>query len=152
MKAQATGELIIWLYRFLLVSAIAFALVIIIGNKYTEKFDIRQTESVILSEKIIDCIKEYGKLASEISIEECAGINSFDYYVSANLISFDSNFSKKIIIGNSDIKIQCDLIKGGTKFAKAPSCSDSSYLVLIDGEKAKAELEIDIGKNDKNLQ
>jgi hypothetical protein len=152
MRAQATGELIIWLYRFLLITAISFALVIIIGNKYTEKFDIRQTESVILSEKIIDCIKDSGKAVSEVSIEECAGINSFNYYISANLNSFDSNFSKKIKIGNSDLKIQCDLLEKGTKFAKAPSCSDFSYLILIDGEKAKAELEINIGKHDKNLQ
>jgi len=151
-KAQATGELVLWIYRFLLISAISFALVIIIGNKYAEKFDIRQTESIILSEKIIDCIKDSGKLVSESSIEECVGFNKFNYYIVINLTSFDSNFSKNIKIGNSDLKIQCDLLEKGTKFAKAPSCSSFNYLTLIDGEKAKAELEIDIGKHDKNLQ
>jgi hypothetical protein len=151
-KAQISGEMIIWLYRFLLIIAISFALVIIIGNKYTSKYDVRHTESIILSSKLADCLSDLGKYASQISLKECLGIDELNYYILVNLTSFDSNFTKEIFIGNSNLKVQCDLVKGGTEFAKYPSCSNFNYLLIMDDEKIKSDFEIDIGKHDKNLQ
>lgn len=150
-KAQVTGEFVIWIYRFLLIGAIAFALAIIIGNKYTEKFDVRQMESSILSEKIIDCMNSRSNLYPE-SLKTCLNLNEFNYYIIANITSLESGFNTSIIFGNNDLKVQCDLINRGTKFAKPPLCSNYKYLLLIDDEKMKAELEVDIGKHDKNLQ
>jgi hypothetical protein len=150
-KAQVTGEFVIWIYRFLLIGAIAFALVIIIGNKYTEKFDVRQMESSILSEKIIDCLNSRSNLYQE-SLKTCLNLNEFNYYIIANITSLETGFNTSIIFGNNDLKVQCDLINRGTKFAKPPLCSNYKYLLLVDDEKMKAELEVDIGKHDKNLQ
>jgi hypothetical protein len=150
-KAQITGEFVIWIYRFLLIGAIAFALVILIGNKYTEKFDVRQTESFILSEKIAECLNSNPSLDVD-SFKACLNLNEQNYYILANITSLDSIFNKEIIIGNNDLKVQCELVQSGKKFAKPPLCSNYDYLVLVDNEKMKAELEVMIGKHDKNLQ
>jgi hypothetical protein len=151
MKGQVTGELVIWLYRFLLITAISFALVIIIGNRFTSRFDVRTPEATILSEKVVNCIHEAGKSLTQDSLEGCVGMNKANYYIEANASSLQSNYSNFVISGNSDIKVQCDLLRKGKKFQKAPSCSKFSYLILIDSEKAKLDLEIDIGKYAQNL-
>lgn len=148
---QVGGEFTIWIYRFLLIGAITFALIILIGNKYTEKFDVRGIEASILSRKMAECLDSKQMLSPE-SLKPCLGIDEFSYYLNVNITSLESNFQRNFSLGNDDLKVQCELIEKGTRFSKPPLCSAYNYLLLIDDEEMNTEFKIFIGKHDKNLQ
>jgi len=151
-KAQITGETIIWVYRFVIIGLISLSLVIIIGNKYAEKYDIRPAESIILTEKIIDCIKNSSDIDMNF-MSSCLNLpNIKDYYINITMIP-DSNYNKSVIIGNSDLKVMCNILNSGkTKSAKSPACSYSDYFIFFDNQKFSVKLETDIGKYEKNLK
>ena len=151
-KAQITGEAVLWIYRFLLIGAVSLAVVLIVGSKYSDKYDIRSIESVLLSEKIVNCIENNPKITSD-SLSSCLGMqNTNDYYISLNITSLDSGISRNITAGNSNLKVDCDILRQGTQFAKEPSCSNANYLVLLDNKKTRLAIETGIGKYDKNLR
>lgn len=145
-KAQM-GEAVLWIYRFILIALISLFIVIIVGNKYSEKYDFRQAESALLSKRIVNCIEIYG--ADRNMIVNCLGINFKDYYVNISTQSLESNSNNSIFFGNSDLKIQCDLLKLKKKLKQEPSCSESNYFILLNNEKTKLKIEIAMGKYDK---
>ena len=150
-KGQIMGETILWMYRFILIGIISLALVVIVGNKYGEKYDVRPMEAALLSDKIIGCI-ENNNLDAD-SLLPCLNLkNKDDYYINVSIVSFDSGFNRTMGFGNNDLKTNCDLLRGGSEFEKkdTPSCSDLNYFVLLNGEKNTARVEVDITKYDKN--
>jgi len=149
-KAQSVlADMTFWIYRFILIGLIAFAFVIIVGNKYSEHYDVRPMEASIISEKLAGCITD--KSVDSESILSCMNFkDSKDYYLELNMTSMDSNFSKTITLGKSLLKSDCLILDQGTKFTKMPLCSDSRYIILLNGERVSVKIETDIGKYDQN--
>ena len=159
-KAQVTGEAIIWIYRFILIAAVSFALIVVVSAKYGEKYDVRGIESKLLSNKVIDCITSF-KDTSELdkdSLSNCLSLNKMDYFVEVNITSFDlnviskygSNFVKSIEIGNVNLKETCRMLEQGIKVTKTPSCLDSGYFIILNNENMAVKMKVGIAKYDEN--
>lgn len=124
--------------------AVVLFVVFTVGSTFTAKQDVRQTESILLSSKILDCISEEGIIKSNFNLDNCF---QGDYYVNATLRSFDSNFNKSLIKGNSLVGINCALIEKGTEMEKYPACLNQIYYTLInnEGKIEKGKLELLVG-------
>jgi len=148
-KAVLGGETLIWFYRFFLIVLIVVAYVMIVLNYYTQQYDTRPAEAVLLASRVIDCSTNDGVINlenfSDNNIMRYTNISGTEEYIFGNLSYFNGTIIKKISVGEPDIKPICD-IKG-----KAPSCLEQDYYLLLGKEKVKLELLVGILKIKESL-
>tara|TARA_Y100000310_G_C20264141_1_gene615041 strand:- start:58 stop:540 length:483 start_codon:yes stop_codon:yes gene_type:complete len=137
-----------WL--FLVWALIGVAIVGAVLIFYSAEADVREQESKILASRILDCISDNNYLKTEFLLKdydifkEC-NFNkeildeSREFYFSVSAIG--TGISKKIIYGEKDFEIQCEL--EGKNFAK---CSRKRAF-LLDSNDNKITLEIFAGSN-----
>ena len=148
-KAALSGETLIWFYRFFLITLIVVAYVMIVLHYYTQKYDTRPAEVLLLAGRVIDCSTDNGIVDlenfSDENIMRCTNVSGTEEYIFGNLSYFNGTMIKKISVGDPDIKPICN-IKG-----KAPFCLKQDYYLLFGKEKAKFELLVGILKIRESL-
>jgi hypothetical protein len=147
----AADALMLW-WRIFLIAALVFFVWVIVGSKFSFKQDIRPAEAALLSNQIADCIISDGVIKYDFDIDRC--FLKDGYYVNASLTSFDSDFKKEEVTGNS-LEFSCGLIEKGTVTKQPPSCARQRYYALIDNkgkiEKGVLNLLVGIEKYDENV-
>ena len=93
--ALVGSESIILMWRIALVSLTVFFVAIILGPVFVSKYDVRDSEGLILSGKIMECISSNGIVKSNFDIKEC--YYSSEYYINASLFSIDSDLKLSLI-------------------------------------------------------
>jgi hypothetical protein len=148
-KAVLGGETLIWFYRFFLITLIVVAYVMIVLHYYTQQYDTRPAEAVLLAGRVIDCATDDGIVDlenfSDENIMKCTNVTGTEEYIFGNLSYFNGTMIRKISVGDPDIKPICDL-KG-----KAPFCLEQNYYLLFGKEKAKLELLVGMLKIKESL-
>lgn len=119
-----------WLSPWLLVILGLIGLIIVIGVSicFSEPLDLRNFETKILANKLIDSISEHGYLKQEVlgdsfnildevKLNEKIMENGGDFYFNLTIIQENSEkIVKRIIQGTKDLEIQC--ASTGKHFAK----------------------------------
>jgi len=146
------SESFIMSWRLFIMTAIVIFIVLTVGTTFSAKQDVRDTEAIVLSGKIFDCISDNGIIKSNFNLD-C--VKEDGYYVNASLTSFESDFNREVIKGNAVTGVNCRLVET-TSMKKYPSCLNQTYYVLIDNlgkiEKGKLELVIGVEKYSENLR
>jgi hypothetical protein len=150
-KGQVLSDALLYGWRIFIVVLIIIFAVFAVGPIFSAKQDIRQSEAVLLSDKILDCISKEGVIKSDFNLENCVNIDAEQYYLNASLNSLDSGFANSSVIGNS-LELPC---KNAEKYISPPSCISQKYYLLIDNngkiEKGVLNLLVGIKKFDENV-
>lgn len=165
-KSKKGAEKTVSVYWFVILVIVAGAVAYMVISVYGKPYDIRETESMILTNNIADCLSEGGYLQNktlgdssfrENFLEKCrinldtpdfAG-TSGEYYLEVNFYDFDTggkiNFD--ISKGNINLKASCSL-EGETQSA----CYQKSFYA-IDREQRKYRIDIIsvVNKAEKNI-
>jgi len=140
-KGQILGSSITLGWRLFLIAAIALFVALTVGSIFTAKQDVRPAEASVLANRIMNCIAEGGMVEPNFNLKDCFTEDS-ELYVSANLTSMDSNFSRFIFSGKPNLNVFCNIGDSNVY------CMDQKYYVLINNQNVeKGILEIKIGVN-----
>ena len=145
-KAQL-GDALTWIYKFLILVLVIGGIVAVVLNHYSKSFDVRDAESAVLAEKLVECIAPNSivKEFSEASIRGCFPIDENELYLN---ISLDED---AIEIGSQILSTLCQAIEQKVKIKKYPVCHYSDYMVLNNGKLSRLSIFIAIKKIEKNL-
>jgi hypothetical protein len=166
---KATDK-VLSIYWFVILFIVAAGIVYMAGVFYGGQYDVRETETNLLINKIADCIATGGKLNanfnelnSENFLERChLNFNVEDeygfkeqkqYYIELSFGNFNEdsevifNLNDKIIVGNENLLINCEN-KVGTHFA---FCVKKSFYVLEKDVSKAIKIFVAIKKVDKNV-
>jgi cell division protein YceG involved in septum cleavage len=130
MKGKKGGERVMSVYWFVIFIIITTAIVSGVMLFRNKAFDVRNAEADLLSDKMIKCFVESGKLNYEIwnsldnsnVLEKCGFVFNGEYFVMAKINE------KEIKAGNSDIEPFCELEKETEK--NVPFCAKKKLMVL----------------------
>jgi len=128
-KAQTGSEMVIFIWRIVMIVIIILGVIILIGTQY-KKYDIGQAEAALLSKKAIECISENGEMAdfSAINLGECTGMKQGRYFVEA------STKEKNVSAGDYNLGVLCSSMKLGVNIIhKKPSCLEQNLILLENG-------------------
>ena len=139
---QVSSEGFLMFWRIVLVFFVILMTVWSLGNAFSSKIDIRNAETVLLSNKVSECLAYEGKISPEFELSDCMAGKEENFYVSANLISLESSSNKSDSFGR-DYSVECALgeVAG---FRNRPVCVNNTYYVLIekDGKFERGRLNI----------
>jgi len=152
--ADIFGEdIILWVYRFILIAIILLGVFLMIG-KYYSKQDVRSAEALAISNRIIECISSNGitdvTKIDESQISKCTNIDKNEIYVNLTIASMDTAFSKNIGFGY-ELGMTCASKEKGIKIQYDIECLRRKFYVLLGNEKAKLDLLVGIKKLEKNV-
>ncbi len=143
------GEMMMWIYRFMLLGFVVFAYTAIIFNFYSIRYDIRSPESMFIGKKVIDCVSEGGIINRDIvnkeTISKCLNFKNGEneIYIDFNLIDINGDDTYHLYLGKEELKPLCEY---------GVYCSRQKYYFLTDDyQKAKLELFIAIDKTEENV-
>jgi len=131
------SESIIWFYRYFLIIAIVFFVVIMVGN-IPRHFDARETGNILINEKLVSCInnaKNIDKIDEKIFA--CAGLNEKDNSKHHIKIIINSEPKKLLEFGSQDISFNCE----GDK--KTSFCSKQNSWIISDEKPILIETQVD---------
>ncbi|PIN77214.1 hypothetical protein COV15_02615 [Candidatus Woesearchaeota archaeon CG10_big_fil_rev_8_21_14_0_10_34_12] len=151
------GDDILTIWWWLVAGIVAVAIFIMVTIYASKPIDIRNIESALLTEKILDCISEDGKILSDVSIfdiDSCVNLGTEysekQFFVKIQELKADCKedclISEKIS-GRSDFEIYCEKEYGG----KVPVCKEISLLLSKNGVNEILKIKTVIGKVDKNV-
>lgn len=142
-KGQILGSSITLAWKLFLIAGLALFVALTVGSVFTAKQDVRPAEASILANRVMDCIMSDGIVQPNFNLKDCF-IEDNELYVSANLTSMESNFSRNIVSGDPAMSVFCriqDKTKEGSTY-----CIDQKYYVLINNQKLeKGIIELTIG-------
>jgi len=142
-KGQILGSSITMAWKLFLIAGLALFVALTVGSVFTANRDVRPAEASILANRVMDCISDNGMINPNFNVKDCF-LEDNELYVSANLTSMDSNFSRNIISGDPAMGVFCK-IQDKTKEG-ATYCIDQKYYVLINNQKVeKGILELTVG-------
>ncbi|MBU2523200.1 MAG: hypothetical protein KKE23_02835 [Nanoarchaeota archaeon] len=150
-KGQVLSSALTLGWKLFLIAGITLFVALTVGSIFTAKQDIRPAEVSILANKVMECITNNGIIEPNFNLNGCF-IEDNELYVSANLTSIESNFSRFIFSGKQDLGVFCkipDMIKEGTVY-----CIDQKYYVLINNQKIERgmlELTVGVKKYESNI-
>jgi len=150
-KGQVLGSSLSLGWRLILIAAITLFVALTVGSVFSAKQDVRKAEASILAERITGCIAKEGIVEPNFDLKGCF-IEDNEIYVSANLKSLETNFSRSIESGSPEMKVFCRVEQEEGK--KYPSCISQKYYVLIDNKKIERgmlELSIGVKKYESNV-
>jgi len=150
--AEVLGEdVILWIYRFILIGIISFGVIIIINGYYSNQ-DVRAIEANAISNRIINCISKQGIVdeskVTSANILKCTNIDPNEIYVNLTLTS---KLRAKILNANIgyDLEVLCLAKLKGVK--SDVECLNQIFYVLLGDERVELVLLIGIKKFDKNI-
>ena len=147
-KGQLLSESLMIGWRLALIAALILFVALTVGSTFTAKKDIRPLEAAILSHRAVECISNGGVIERGFDLKKCFN-DETEIYVHANLTSMESNFSRTVDFGNSDIAVYCKLQES------LAYCSNQKYYVLIGNngtERGILELTAGVRKYSSNVE
>lgn len=156
MMNKKAGERILSIYLFIIYIIVSVGIVSGVIIFKSSDLDVREIEAGILSDKIIDCLVEQGRLRADFDenfdlVEEC-DFNFKDntkkyqgeerYAVKIESFDFNSeNLKSKIEAGKTDLLTYC-----GLEGEKIPKCNLKELYVLKGDEKILLKINSVVGK------
>lgn len=170
---------ILSMYWFIILVLVAGGVFAMVYSFYSAPYDVRETESKILAEKIADCISKNGVINSEFinggvfnteinktfsnncsfnfAVEEGYGDNKVtqyfyevDFYTPKDAENSAFSFDG----GNSNWKVDCFIKKESDKdYTKLAKCTEKRFYALGgNGEQYLIKILSVIGKSEKNVK
>jgi len=144
MKNKKADERVLSIYLFIIYVIVAIGIVSGVLLFYGSGLDIRKVEASVLSDKVIDCLVEQGRLRENVFGKgfDLLGFCGFDfkdnsgdsgdsgeeeYAVSVGLFDFDSGeeLGEELVFGREDFLKYC-----GLKGDRIPKCDEKQVYVL----------------------
>jgi hypothetical protein len=150
--AELFGEdVVLWIYRVGVISIVILGVFIILGNYYSKQ-DVRASEALALSSRIIDCISSNGLVdAEKISKEQllkCTNADEAEIYANVTLTS---QSVKKSASFGQDVAFYCTAQEKGIEMKDNVQCLRQKFYILTGDEQANLNLVIGIKKFEKNI-
>jgi|SRR3989344_5134974 len=172
MKNKKADERILSIYLFIVYIIVCVGIVSGVVLFYGAGLDVRVAEAGILSDKVIDCLTEKGKLHENVlkdnfdflkfckfDFKDNTGLYKGDEQYGARIELFDfnscskeedkivcSNEIKKIEAGREDFLEYC-----GLKGEKIPKCDKKETYVLNNGKGVLMRISGVVGQTEKNV-
>jgi hypothetical protein len=153
-KAEVSSETMYWIWRFVLISIFAGGVILVLLYHYAYPFDVRDVESSILAEKIVNCIKpslyfDEANLNQNL-ISSCPELsdndNQNEIWVNITLTDFTKDL-RNFEIGDSGLGMYFNEVMSGKKFSFSLSCNEYRYYVISkDGSQFIIDIKITIKK------
>lgn len=141
------GEKILSIWWFFILAVVGGIIAFSIIVFYSAKFDVRNSETEILYNRIIDCISENGFLKPEVLQEnfdifsEC-DFNKDSFEKEKNVFYFKIEFLRKKI--ETENVLDCTLSLAGQEAKHYPKCMEKTEkLSYLDGKEIKT-IEVNI--------
>lgn len=150
-KGQILSSAVTLGWKLLLIAGLALFVTLTVGSIFTSNQDIRPAEASMLANRIMNCISNDGTIQPDFNLDNCF-IEDNELYVSANLASLASNFSRNITSGDPAMNVFCKIqnkTKEGTIY-----CMNQKYYILINNQKIERgilDLTVGVKKYDKNI-
>ena len=147
-------EMILWIFRIIMILMILFGVSLMINNYYS-KVDVRATEALALSDRIMGCISANGiadmaKIYND-NIMGCTKLDENEMYLNLTLVSMVSEKRQGITIGNQDLQVYCKYLESKGEMKKNIECLNQTFYVLLGNEQAKIDMLLAIRKIEKNI-
>ena len=172
MINKKAGERVLSIYLFIIYIMVSIGIVSGVVLFYGSGLDVRTAEAGILTDKVIDCLTEQGRLHENIlkdnsdllafcklNFKDNSGLYQGDEQYGVRVEFFDfnscnkegdkivcSNEIKKIEAGRNDFLKYCDL-----KGDKIPKCDKKEVYVLNNKEGILIKITGAVGQTDKNV-
>ena len=150
INKKKCDEKLVSIWMFVVWFGIAFAIIFSISAVYYIKMDVKEIQSQILNDRIINCIVDKGidKITDKDSIfSECNINNEFsNFYFRIEIFDINSVNIKSISAGYPDIELQCAL-REKSKAENFARCSQNEVLVYSSVQNDNMFIKVFTGSN-----
>jgi len=153
-KGLLGSEFVLWFFRFLIIILIVASVTFMVFAVQRKNYDVRDSEAVLISENIMDCITKEGEITSESldNFQECINANEEEIYIQMEVFNATIGI-KKAEFGRKELKIYCEML-GDVKQRYPPSCLKQMYIINFDDgfkQTAYLNMSIAIASFEKNV-
>lgn len=131
-KGLLGSEFVLWFFRFLVVIFIIAAIAFMVYAVKKINYDVRDTETVLISNKIIECLTNDGVIIARSidNFQNCININRDDIYVVISVFNSTKEL-KKADFGRKELNVYCEMLDN-VKQKYPPACLMQTYLINFD--------------------